>query len=339
MGSGVRCRRPAQADDLGHQVLSSHYRYRYSQTYRYSRWPVLPLARYAVPSSLCRHLADLPGPIESVKDGNGCRRPLTTATDLTVEVQRTKPTARFHGVDGSRSVLIRDKDSAKIPVRLTGNGVGRSRAPLCAKTELYSCSPGQFAINRLRSPLGRMSCPPLKRSWQIATTSISASLTLDREFTLSSAYETSSVPERSPRPTGLSPHYLDRRSELRRRLAPLRRMVASSARQFARTQATPSLLLSTVSFPLVVWSRPRSDTLPRRRQSSLQGVLYAGQRLPSRRKAPARFHSISRRPHPLHRLTWSSHLLFHRRRRCALFRAGSGWTCRPRWGTVRPPPH
>lgn len=60
---------------------------------------------------------------ESVKDGNGCRRPLTNAADLVVEVQRTRPSARFHGVEGSRSVVVREKERAKIPLRLTGNPV------------------------------------------------------------------------------------------------------------------------------------------------------------------------------------------------------------------------
>ncbi|BGO90320.1 hypothetical protein NBRC10512_005563 [Rhodotorula toruloides] len=59
--------------------------------------------------------------LESVRDGNGCRRPLTVS-DLVVEVRRTKPTARFHGAEGTRSVLIRDDDTAKIPLRLTGEG-------------------------------------------------------------------------------------------------------------------------------------------------------------------------------------------------------------------------
>ncbi|KAM0788621.1 hypothetical protein ACM66B_001740 [Microbotryomycetes sp. NB124-2] len=60
--------------------------------------------------------------LESIKDGHGCSRPLTTAADLVVEVQRTKPTARFHGLDGSRTAVIKDKGTAKIPLRLTGNG-------------------------------------------------------------------------------------------------------------------------------------------------------------------------------------------------------------------------
>lgn len=45
-----------------------------------------------------------------------------------VEVRRTKPTARFHGTEGSRSVLIRDGESAKIPLRLSGERVSFSKA-------------------------------------------------------------------------------------------------------------------------------------------------------------------------------------------------------------------
>lgn len=60
---------------------------------------------------------------ESVKDGNGCRRSLSAARDLEVEVRRTRPTARFGGMGGTRSVAIRDNDSAKIPLRLMGEAV------------------------------------------------------------------------------------------------------------------------------------------------------------------------------------------------------------------------
>ncbi|GAA5923031.1 hypothetical protein JCM1841_000288 [Sporobolomyces salmonicolor] len=59
--------------------------------------------------------------LETVKDGNGCKRPLT-ASDLVVEVRRTKPTARFHGAEGARSIVLREGDTAKIPLRLTGEG-------------------------------------------------------------------------------------------------------------------------------------------------------------------------------------------------------------------------
>ncbi|GAA5884528.1 hypothetical protein JCM6882_005288 [Rhodosporidiobolus microsporus] len=59
--------------------------------------------------------------IESVRDGNGCKRPLAVA-DLQVEVKRTKPTARFHGKEGERSVVLREGETAKIPLRLTGEG-------------------------------------------------------------------------------------------------------------------------------------------------------------------------------------------------------------------------
>ncbi|GAA6063256.1 hypothetical protein JCM10212_003619 [Sporobolomyces blumeae] len=59
--------------------------------------------------------------LESVVDSHGCRRPLTSP-DLVVDVRRTKPTARFHGTEGKREIVIRDGDEARIPVRLTGEG-------------------------------------------------------------------------------------------------------------------------------------------------------------------------------------------------------------------------
>ncbi|KAI5480711.1 nucleoporin Pom152 [Pseudohyphozyma bogoriensis] len=57
--------------------------------------------------------------LESVTDGNKCRRPLA-AQDLLVDVRKTKPTARFHGAGGSRSAVIRATENARIPLRLTG---------------------------------------------------------------------------------------------------------------------------------------------------------------------------------------------------------------------------
>ncbi|GAA5994681.1 hypothetical protein JCM5350_007373, partial [Sporobolomyces pararoseus] len=59
--------------------------------------------------------------LESVLDSHGCRRPLTSP-DLVVDVRRTKPTARFHGAEGKREVVIREGDEARVPVRLTGEG-------------------------------------------------------------------------------------------------------------------------------------------------------------------------------------------------------------------------
>ncbi|GAA6009413.1 hypothetical protein JCM11491_003547 [Sporobolomyces phaffii] len=59
--------------------------------------------------------------LESVLDAQGCRRPLTSP-DLVVDVRRTKPTARFHGAQGKRHVVIREGDEARVPVRLTGEG-------------------------------------------------------------------------------------------------------------------------------------------------------------------------------------------------------------------------
>lgn len=73
---------------------------------------------YAVESPLTFHLLQT----ESVKDGNGCRRPLT-ASDLVIDVRRTKPTARFHGAGSARSITIKENDKVKIPLRLTGEGV------------------------------------------------------------------------------------------------------------------------------------------------------------------------------------------------------------------------
>lgn len=62
------------------------------------------------------------GWLVSVQDSRGCKRALTEP-DLKVDVHRTKPTARFYAHDGKRHVLIREGDSARLPLRLTGNGV------------------------------------------------------------------------------------------------------------------------------------------------------------------------------------------------------------------------
>ena len=56
---------------------------------------------------------------ESVQDANGCLRQIT-APDLVVDVQRTKPTARFYGVEGKRTVVVRENEVARIPLRLMG---------------------------------------------------------------------------------------------------------------------------------------------------------------------------------------------------------------------------
>lgn len=58
-----------------------------------------------------------------MKDANGCKRSLSAARDLEVEVRRTRPTARFGGMGAVRSIAIRDIDSAKIPLRLGGEPV------------------------------------------------------------------------------------------------------------------------------------------------------------------------------------------------------------------------
>ncbi|SGY16728.1 BQ5605_C012g06967 [Microbotryum silenes-dioicae] len=75
----------------------------------------------AVPSSVAKRGGQFAISLESVKDANGCRRTLNT-DDLIVDVRRTKPTARFHGAEGARSITIRDNENARIPLRLTGEG-------------------------------------------------------------------------------------------------------------------------------------------------------------------------------------------------------------------------
>lgn len=57
--------------------------------------------------------------LESIKDSNGCRRPLFSP-DLLIEVIATRPTASVNAVDGSFSSVIRDHDATKVPIRFSG---------------------------------------------------------------------------------------------------------------------------------------------------------------------------------------------------------------------------
>ncbi|GAA6052405.1 hypothetical protein JCM3770_000226 [Rhodotorula araucariae] len=74
-----------------------------------------------IPKNIAQQGGQFALSLESVSDANGCKRPLT-GSDLNVEVRRTKPTARFHGAEGSRAVTLRDDDTVQIPLRLTGEG-------------------------------------------------------------------------------------------------------------------------------------------------------------------------------------------------------------------------
>ncbi|GAA5899289.1 hypothetical protein JCM8208_001608 [Rhodotorula glutinis] len=74
-----------------------------------------------IPSHIAQQGGQFALSLESVRDAHGCKRPLT-GSDLNVEVRRTKPTARFHGAEGVRTVTLRDDDTARIPLRLTGEG-------------------------------------------------------------------------------------------------------------------------------------------------------------------------------------------------------------------------
>ncbi|GAA6037947.1 hypothetical protein JCM8097_009503 [Rhodosporidiobolus ruineniae] len=73
----------------------------------------------SIPPQIAKHGGEFALSLESVRDGNGCKRPLAVE-DRAVEVRRTKPTARFHGAEGKRSVTLRAGEKAKIPLRLTG---------------------------------------------------------------------------------------------------------------------------------------------------------------------------------------------------------------------------
>ncbi|GAA6019450.1 hypothetical protein JCM10207_001391 [Rhodosporidiobolus poonsookiae] len=73
----------------------------------------------AIPYPIAQHGGQFALSLESVRDGNGCKRPLAVG-DLQVDVKRTKPTARFAGAEGRREIVIRQGEAAKIPLRLTG---------------------------------------------------------------------------------------------------------------------------------------------------------------------------------------------------------------------------
>ncbi|GAA5868680.1 hypothetical protein JCM8547_003780 [Rhodosporidiobolus lusitaniae] len=79
------------------------------------------LLEVSIPPQIAKHGGQFALSLESVQDGNGCKRPLATS-DLVVEVKRTKPTARFHGREGKRSVVLKEGEAAQIPLRLTGEG-------------------------------------------------------------------------------------------------------------------------------------------------------------------------------------------------------------------------
>ncbi|KEP54240.1 putative nucleoporin [Rhizoctonia solani 123E] len=56
----------------------------------------------------------------SVEDGNGCKRTLSS-TQMSVEVRRVKPTARFYSQDGSHRIVVPHESKAELPLRLTGD--------------------------------------------------------------------------------------------------------------------------------------------------------------------------------------------------------------------------
>ncbi|GAA5967177.1 hypothetical protein JCM11641_000463 [Rhodosporidiobolus odoratus] len=75
-----------------------------------------------IPSNLRKNGGHFSLSLESVQDGHGCTRPLEVP-DLKVEVKRTKPTARFGGAGvAGKKVTVREGETVKIPVRLTGEG-------------------------------------------------------------------------------------------------------------------------------------------------------------------------------------------------------------------------
>ncbi|KAG8745025.1 hypothetical protein FRC10_008999 [Ceratobasidium sp. 414] len=56
----------------------------------------------------------------SVEDGNGCKRMLSL-TQMSVEVRRVKPTARFYSQDGKHRVTVPHGSEAVLPLRFTGD--------------------------------------------------------------------------------------------------------------------------------------------------------------------------------------------------------------------------
>ncbi|KAK4703838.1 hypothetical protein P7C70_g2376, partial [Phenoliferia sp. Uapishka_3] len=75
----------------------------------------------AIPPAIAKRGGKFTLSLESVRDGNGCKRPIT-AQDLAIDVRHSKPTAQFPGPKGVRSILIREQAEAKIPLALTGEG-------------------------------------------------------------------------------------------------------------------------------------------------------------------------------------------------------------------------
>ena len=67
----------------------------------------------------------------SVEDVHGCKRPLSDQ-GTSVKVKRIKPTVRFYGKNGKRQVTIHQGEEAKLPLRLTGDGVRLCFQPLAA---------------------------------------------------------------------------------------------------------------------------------------------------------------------------------------------------------------
>ncbi|KAG8692021.1 hypothetical protein FRC09_011484 [Ceratobasidium sp. 395] len=57
----------------------------------------------------------------SVEDGNGCKRMLSL-TQMSVEVRRVKPTARFYSQDGKHRITVPHGSEAVLPLRFTGDG-------------------------------------------------------------------------------------------------------------------------------------------------------------------------------------------------------------------------
>lgn len=58
----------------------------------------------------------------SVEDSSGCKRTLSVP-GVTVSVKKVKPTAKFYGKEGRRRVVTLENEQARLPLRLTGDGV------------------------------------------------------------------------------------------------------------------------------------------------------------------------------------------------------------------------
>ncbi len=81
-----------------------------------------PRHRFSLP--IPPHVSQFGLALESIKDGLGCTRPLA-ARDLTVDVKRTKPSARLAGTAADRHLVLRDDEAARVPLRLVGEGPWR----------------------------------------------------------------------------------------------------------------------------------------------------------------------------------------------------------------------